>query len=89
MSIEKVEAKGVETFEIEVIQLNLRQRQQLHSHVYKLRSDEFRKENGEMYYCFDIALLGTGMSEEELNEYSDAQILAIALKVMELSSKKK
>ena len=84
----KVEGKGVETFEIELVELTLRQRQQLHSLLNKLRNDEFRKENGELYYCFDIALLGTGMSEEELNKYSDEQILSIALKVMEQGSKK-
>ena len=89
MSKEKVKGKGIETFEIEIIDLNLRQRQQLHSLLNKLRTDEFRKENGELYYCFDIALLGTGLSEEELNKYSDEQILAIALKIMGQSSKKK
>tara|TARA_Y100000401_G_scaffold104357_1_gene96092 strand:+ start:298 stop:567 length:270 start_codon:yes stop_codon:yes gene_type:complete len=89
MGKSKVEGKGVETFEIELVDLTLRQRQQLHSLLNKLRSDEFRKENGELYYCFDIALLGTGMSEEELNKYSDEQILAIAVKVMEQGSKKK
>ena len=89
MSIEKVEAKGVETFEIELVDLNLRKRKQLHRLLNKLISYEFRKENCELYYCFDIALLGTGMSEEELNKYSDEQILAIAVKVMEQGSKKK
>ena len=89
MSIEKVEAKGVETFEIELVELTLRQRQKLHSVLNKVRNKEFIKENGEMYYSFDIALLGTGMSEEELNKYSDPQILAIAIKVMQLNSKKK
>ena len=55
----------------------------------KIASCHDKKENGELYYCFDIALLGTGMSEEELNKYSDEQILAIAVKVMEQGSKKK
>ena len=85
----KIESKGTESFEINLVKLTLRQRQQLHSLLNKLRNDEFRKENGELYYCFDIALLGTGMSEEELNEYSDEQILSIAIKVMEQGSKKK
>ena len=85
----KVDVKGVETFEVELIELNLRQRQELHSLLHKLRTDKFREENGELYYCFDIALLGTGLSEEELNKYSDEQILGIAIKIMEQGSKKK
>ena len=85
----KVDVKGVETFEVELIELNLRQRQELHSLLHKLRTDKFREENGELYYCFDIALLGTGLSEEELNKYSDEKILGIAIKIMEQGSKKK
>ena len=89
MSKVKVDGKGVKTFEVELVELNLRERQELHSLLHKLRTDEFRKENGELFYCFDIALLGTRMSEEDLNKYSDNQILAIAVKVMVQSSKKK
>ena len=50
---------------------------------------EYVKENGHLFYCYDIAQIITGLSDESINKYSDEQIIAIAVKAMEMLAKKK
>lgn len=85
----KIKGKGFKDFDIEFIEPNYTERKDLSVLIHRLQTSEYVKEKGYLFYCFDVAKIITGLSDDDINKYTDAEILAIAIKAMGELSKKK
>ena len=83
MSKVKVEGKGIKTFEVELIEVLLADREEIMNKIY---DPEIKKE-----FSFHLFVLkkGTEYTDEEINKFSDPQIYAIVNKIIDVMSKKK
>tara|TARA_R100001594_G_scaffold150294_1_gene210909 strand:+ start:56 stop:325 length:270 start_codon:yes stop_codon:yes gene_type:complete len=79
----KVTGEGFKPFEVELKTLNLSQRAEIND----MLTDESRTKNFSFY--LDVIRLGTDLSDEELNDYSSDELIAMATKVYESANKKK
>ena len=85
----KIEGESFDEFEIEFIEPSYQSRKRLSVYINKLRTPKYTDEFGHLFYCFDIAKEITGLSDNQLNEYSDEKIIAISLKAIDYLAKKK
>ena len=83
MSKVKVEGKGVKTFEVELKDVLLADREEIMNKIY---DSEIKKD-----FSFHLFVLkkGTEYTDEEINKFSDPQIYAIVNKIIDVMSKKK
>ena len=84
-----IKGKTFKDFDIEIIEPNYAERKHLSVLIHQMQTTEYVKEKGHLFYCYDIAQIITGLSDESINKYSDEQIIAIAVKAMEELTEKK
>ena len=79
----KVEGKGVKSFEVELKEVSLSDREEIMNKIY---DTELKKD-----FSFHLFIIrkGTEYSDEEINKFADAEIYAIVNKIVDNMSKKK
>tara|TARA_R100001594_G_scaffold138367_1_gene181978 strand:- start:1239 stop:1505 length:267 start_codon:yes stop_codon:yes gene_type:complete len=81
----KIKGEGFKTFEIEVKEPNLDEREELNAFLYKM----FNEKNGMFGPSINIIRLTTNLSDEDINQYSNDQIFQIAIEISNFVNKKK
>ena len=84
----KINGEGLKEFEIDFIEHLYQTRKKLSVLIHKLRTPKYTNELGHLFFCYDIAKEITGLSDEQLNVYTDSQIMGISLKAIDYLSKK-
>ena len=85
----KINGEGLKEFEIDFIEPLYQTRKKLSVLIHKLRTPKYTNELGHLFFCYDIAKEITGLTDEQLNVYTDSQIMGISLKAIDYLSKKK
>ena len=85
----KINGEGLKEFEIDFIEPLYQTRKKLSVLIHKLRTPKYTDESGHLFFCYDKAKEITGLSDEQLNVYTDSQIMGISLKAIDYLSKKK
>ena len=85
----KINGEGLKEFEIDFIEPLYQTRKKLSVLIHKLRTPKYTDESGHLFFCYDIAKEITGLTDEQLNVYTDSQIMGISLKAIDYLSKKK
>ena len=81
----KIKGEGFKTFEIEVKEPNLDEREELNAFLYKM----FNEKNGMFGPSINIIRLTTNLTDEDINQYSNDQIFQIAIEISNFMNKKK
>ncbi len=81
----KIKGEGFKTFEIEVKEPNLDEREELNAFLYKM----FNEKNGMFGPSINIIRLTTNLTDEDINQYSNDQIFQIAIEISNFVNKKK
>ena len=83
MSKSKVSGKGVKTFEIELKELSLPDREEVMNQIY---NPDIPKN-----FSFHLSVIrkATDLSDDELNKYGNEELYAISSEIIESMSKKK
>jgi len=79
----KIEAEGIKSFKVEFKQLNLEERAELNDLIF----DENYKKN--FSFWIRIIKMGTTLTDEDINDYSNEEIYSIGAKVISETNKKK
>ena len=80
-----IKGEGVKPFKLDIKEFNLNERIELNNLLYKF----FNNKEGMFGPAIDIVRLATDMSDEEINNYSNDEIFAIAISVSNFVNKKK
>ena len=83
MSKTKVDAKGVKSFEIELKDVVLADREEIMNMIFDTETQK------DFSFHLFVIRKGTDWTDEEINKYSHIEIYAISNKIMEVMSKKK
>ena len=88
---EKIVIKGdtFKDFEITLKDWLLDDRKKYNIYLTKLRNDDYVQENGFFPISVDIIQICTNMTDEQVNILVDDEIYAIALRLIDIKSKKK
>ena len=83
----KVTIKGddFKPFDIEVKELNLKDREELNAILYKM----FNSKEGMFGSSIDIMRFATDMTDEQINELTNDQIFQTAIEISNIVNKKK
>ena len=81
----KIKGEGFKTFEIEVKEPNLDEREELNAFLYKM----FNEKNGMFGPSINIIRLMTKITDDDINNYSNDQIFQIAIEISNFVNKKK
>tara|TARA_R110002012_G_scaffold236628_1_gene410360 strand:+ start:184 stop:450 length:267 start_codon:yes stop_codon:yes gene_type:complete len=83
----KVTVKGEDfkPFDIEIKELNLNDREELNTILYKM----FNNEKGMFGPALDVIRFATDMTDEQINEFSNEQIFQVAIDISNIVNKKK
>ena len=83
----KVTVKGEDfkPFNIEIKELNLNDREELNTILYKM----FNNEKGMFGPALDVIRFATDMTDEQINEFSNEQIFQVAIDISNIVNKKK
>ena len=81
----KVTGEGMEPFNIDIKEINLDIRTELNIHLYKF----FNSKDGMFPHAVSIIKATTNMTKEEINVYSNEQIINIAMSISNYANKKK
>tara|TARA_Y100001938_G_C7907204_1_gene337678 strand:- start:326 stop:598 length:273 start_codon:yes stop_codon:yes gene_type:complete len=86
----KVKIKGDDfEFECDLKTITLDDRKELRVLFHKLNNKKYIEENGYFPVSVEIIQKSTVMSDEQINELTDAEIYALALEIINLQNKKK
>ena len=86
----KVKIKGDDfEFECDLKTITLDDRKELRVLFHKLNNKKYIEENGYFPLSVEIIQKSTVMSDEQINELTDAEIYALALEIINLQNKKK
>ena len=80
-----IKGEGVKSFKLEIKDFNLNERIDLNNLLYKF----FNNNEGMFGPAIDIVRISTDLSDEEINNYSNDEIFAIAISVSNFVNKKK
>ena len=83
MSKTKVDAKDIKSFEIELKDIALSDREEIMNMIFDTETQK------DFSFHLFVIRKGTDWTDEEINKYSDIEIYAISNKIMEVMSKKK
>jgi hypothetical protein len=81
----KIKGDGFEPFEIDVKDLNLKERVDLNEILYKM----FGNKEGMFGPAIDVIRFATNISDDEINLFSNEQIFQIAIEISNIVNKKK
>ena len=81
----KIKGEGFKTFEIEVKEPNLDEREELNAFLYKM----FNEKNGMFGPSINIIRMMTKLTDDDINNYSNDQIFQIAIEISNFVNKKK
>ena len=81
----EIKGEGIKTFKLEVKDFNLNDRIELNNLLYQF----FNNKEGMFGPAIDIVRISTDLSDEEINNYSNDEIFAIAISVSNFVNKKK
>ena len=79
----KVDAKDIKSFEIELKDIALSDREEIMNMIFDTETQK------DFSFHLFVIRKGTDWTDEEINKYSDIEIYAISNKIMEVMSKKK
>ena len=86
----KVKIKGDDfEFECDLKTITLNDRKELRVLFHKLNNKKYIEENGYFPLSVEIIQKSTVMSDEQINELTDAEIYALALGIINNQNKKK
>ena len=86
----KVKIKGDDfEFECDLKTITLDDRKELRVLFHKLNNKKYIEENGYFPLSVEIIQKSTVMSDEQINELTDAEIYALSLEIINLQNKKK
>ena len=80
-----IKGEGVKPFKLDIKEFNLNERIELNNLLYKF----FNNKEGMFGPAIDIVRISTDLSDEEINNYSNDEIFAIAISVSNFVNKKK
>ena len=80
-----IKGEGIKSFKLDIKDFNLNERIDLNNLLYKF----FNNNEGMFGPAIDIVRLATDMSDEEINNYSNDEIFAIAISISNFVNKKK
>ena len=83
------ESQEFKEFEVDVEEITWKKRCELNDLIVSLSTEDEYKTMSELSICGDIVLKYTKLDEEELNNYSTDEIIAIANTIFEFANKKK
>tara|TARA_R100001163_G_C5068086_1_gene207850 strand:+ start:7813 stop:8079 length:267 start_codon:yes stop_codon:yes gene_type:complete len=81
----KIKGEGFKTFEIEVREPTLDEREDLNALLYKMFNDK----NGMFGPSINIIRMMTKLTDDDINNYSNDQIFQIAIEISNFVNKKK
>ena len=86
----KVKIKGDDfEFECDLKTITLNDRKELRVLFHKLNNKKYIEENGYFPLSVEIIQKSTVMSDEQINELTDAEIYALSLEIINNQNKKK
>tara|TARA_Y100001963_G_scaffold60482_1_gene84484 strand:- start:2385 stop:2660 length:276 start_codon:yes stop_codon:yes gene_type:complete len=89
VKIKPNEGQDFKEFEIEINQITWKKRCELNDLMVAVNKEDEYKTMSQLSFCGDIVLKFTNLNEEDLNKYSNDEIIAIANTIYEQANKKK